>query len=98
MNDVCTGVSNLHFPFNACSGADTGARQIELGGLEAGDLQIEVEIDLGERLQFDRQEVPIPARTLRELIVGNYVGAHLGVGEVLELEGGVCLPKIPSAP
>lgn len=61
--------------------------EIDLGGLEADHLQVEVEVHLGQALQLDREQVLVPASKLGEAVVGDHEGADLGLGEVLELEG-----------
>jgi hypothetical protein len=61
--------------------------EIDLGGLEADHLEVEVEVHLGQALQLDREQVLVPAGKLGEPVVGDHVGADLGLGEVLELEG-----------
>ena len=59
-------------------------QNVDLGGLEAGDGQIEVEVKRGEALQLERQQLMVPAGVLGELVVGEDVGANLGLCQVLE--------------
>jgi hypothetical protein len=63
-------------------------QEIDLGRLESDHGEIEVEVDLGEALQLDREEVFVPACILGESVVGDDVGPDLGLGKVFELEGG----------
>ena len=53
---------------------------VDLGGLEAGQFDLEIEID--QRLQLDRKDLPIPARLLGQAVVGQNIGAFFGVAEV----------------
>jgi hypothetical protein len=39
-------------------------------------------------LQLDRQDLAVPARFLRELVVGQDVGALLRIGEMLDTQCG----------
>ena len=50
--------------------------EVDLGGLEAGQLDLEVQVDQG--LQLDRQDLPVPAGFLGQPIVGKDIGALLG--------------------
>jgi hypothetical protein len=59
---------------------------VDLGGGEAGELDVELDVD--EALQLDRQQIPVPAGIERELIVGQYVGTSLRRIEVGEAHGG----------
>ena len=80
--EVFVGVGRVApFLFSCCSD-----QQIDLGCREARHVEVEVEVDLREFLELDRQQIPIPARAFRELIVRDHVGADLILGEVLELE------------
>lgn len=54
--------------------------QIDLGEAEAGELDIEFQVD--QPLQFDCEDVAIPARVKRELVVGEDIGAPLGLCEM----------------
>src|SRR5262249_18954946 len=56
--------------------------QLDLGHLEAGELDVEVHVDEG--LQLDRQNFPIPACLLRNSVVRQYVRTLVGVTEMLE--------------
>ena len=55
-------------------------KEIDLGGLEARQLDLEVEVDQG--LQLDRQDLPVPAGLLGQSVVGKDVGPLLGLREV----------------
>ena len=52
------------------------------GVLEPDRLEIKIEVD--ERLQLDRQDLAVPAGVLRELVVGQDVGALVGFAEMRE--------------
>src|SRR5262245_63987884 len=54
--------------------------QIDLGEREASNLDIEFEVDEG--LQFDRQYLTVPAGIQGELVVGNDIGPALSCIEV----------------
>ena len=60
--------------------------EIQLGGLEAGDLQIEIELELGKRLELDRQDLAIPAGQLGQPVVGDHIGPALGLREMVEFD------------
>lgn len=65
----------------------TGAvveQQIEFGGLEASDFQIEVEIHVGESLKFDSQNLAVPASELGQAVIGDDICAPLGRREVAQ--------------
>ena len=53
---------------------------VDFGEGEAGEF--DVELHLNEGLEFDRQDIAIPAGVLRKLVVGDHIGAALGLGEV----------------
>jgi hypothetical protein len=50
--------------------------KVNLGQREAGDLDIEIEIDEG--LEFDREHFPVPAGIQRKLVVGDDISPALG--------------------
>ena len=50
-------------------------QQIDLGERKAGDLDVKVDVD--ERLQLDREHLAVPAGVQRELVVGDNVGPAL---------------------
>jgi hypothetical protein len=52
-------------------------QDVDLGGLETRNGHIKIEIDAGQVLQLDGEDVPIPPRLLGELVVGEDVGALL---------------------
>ena len=51
---------------------------------EAGELDVELEID--QTLQLDREDLPVPAGVERELVVGKHVGAALGGAQVRQAQ------------
>ena len=59
--------------------------EIDIGGLEAGQLNLEVEID--QRLELDGENFPIPPRLLSQAIVREDVRTLRRLGEVGELHG-----------
>src|ERR1700722_1504188 len=59
--------------------------QIDLGGLEARQLDFEVKIDQG--LQLDRQDVTVPAGFLGQAVAGKDVRAFLGLRQVGQPHG-----------
>ena len=59
--------------------------KVDLGGLEARQLDLEVEVDQG--LQLDRQDLPVPASLLGQPVVGKDVGPLLCFREVGEPNG-----------
>ena len=54
--------------------------------LKAGDRHVEVDDDLGQVLQFDREDLGVPAGSRGELVVGQDIGALLVVAEMLDAE------------
>ena len=50
-------------------------QQIDLGEREAGDLHVEFQIDEG--LQFDREQLAVPAGVQGQLVVGDDIGPAL---------------------
>src|SRR6516225_9159690 len=60
--------------------------EIDLGHFKAGDFNLEVHVD--ESLQLDRQDLAVPTRFLRELVVGQDVCALLCVAEMLDPQRG----------
>jgi hypothetical protein len=59
---------------------------VDLGCLETGYGDVEVEIELQEALKLDGEQLAVPARVFGELVVGDDIGANLGVREVLEAD------------
>jgi hypothetical protein len=59
-------------------------QEINLRGLESDHLEVKAEIELGQVLELESKEVSVPAGVLGELVVGDYVGADLRLGEMLE--------------
>ena len=54
--------------------------EVDLGEREAGELDVELEIDEG--LQLDREDIAVPAGVQRELVVGDHVGPALRRAQV----------------
>ncbi len=61
--------------------------EVDLGDLEAGDGEVELGRELEQRLELDGQDLFIPARLLGEPVVGDHVGALLGLAHVREADG-----------
>ena len=57
----------------------------EFGGLVTGDGDIIIEFD--QALKLDGEQLAVPARVFGKLIVGDDIGADLGLGQVLEANG-----------
>jgi hypothetical protein len=55
-------------------------QQVNLSDFEAGELDVEVEVEQG--LQLDGEDTTIPAGPLGQAIVSNDIGALLGLGEM----------------
>lgn len=58
--------------------------EVDLAGGEAGEREVEVEVR--QLLEFDRQQRIVPAGQLRELVVGDDIGTPLGLAQVLEAD------------
>src|SRR5262249_31711119 len=56
--------------------------EIDFGHFEAGQLNLEVHVD--ESLQLNRQDLSVPTRFLRQLVVGQDVSTLLFVAEMLD--------------
>src|SRR5215831_17700876 len=56
--------------------------EIDLGHFEAGQLDLEVHVD--ESLQLNRQDLSVPTRFRRQLVVGQDVSTLLFVAEMLD--------------
>src|SRR5215831_12505612 len=59
--------------------------EIDLGHFEAGQLELEVHVD--ESLQLNRQDLAVPTRFLRQLVVGQDVSTLLFIAEMLDPQG-----------
>jgi hypothetical protein len=68
------------------SGRTTGSRRSR--GVEAGQLEVDVDIDGDEVLELDLEQIRIPGRVLRQPVVRQPVGAELGLREVLDADDG----------
>ena len=62
-------------------------QEVDLGRLEAGDLDFEVELDFGQVLELDREQGLVPAGKLREAIVGDDIGPLLIFGQMIDKKG-----------
>jgi hypothetical protein len=62
--------------------------EIDLRGVEAGNLDGKIEIHLGQRLQLFRQQVGIPRCQLGESVIGQSIGPFLRFTEVLDPNAG----------
>ena len=60
--------------------------QIDLGRLEAGRLDLEIEGYVGKLLQNNRDFATVPARAIRQLVISKHVGFGLLLAEVLETD------------
>src|SRR5207302_10162702 len=63
-----------------------GNPQVDLGHLETGDLDVEVETEQGEILELLRQQPVVPDRDLGEAVVGDPEGAGLRRCQVIEAQ------------
>ena len=61
--------------------------EVDLGELKTGDGEVELRRELEQRLELDGQDLFIPARLLSEPVVGDHVGALLGLAHVREADG-----------
>ena len=57
-------------------------REVDLGETEAGDRHIETQVD--QALEFDREDLAVPASIQRELVVGEDIGPSFGLGQMRE--------------
>ena len=64
--------------------------EVDFGEAEPGQLDIELEVD--QRLQLDGEDLLVPPGIERELVVGQHVGAPLGLGEMRQRDGRHRLP------
>ena len=74
---------NLVFPLRRFGSLD---EKIDLGHLKSGRRHIELDGDLDQMLQFDRENIGIPAGSRRQLIVSQDVRAFLVVAEMLDAD------------
>lgn len=63
-------------------------QQVDLGRLEAGDLEIEVQVHLRKGLKLNRENFAIPARQLGQAVVGDDVGPPLGFAQMRQFDDG----------
>ena len=61
-------------------------QQIDLGHLEAGDLQVEIRGEVGEFAQLLAEQPVVPTGDFGQAIVGDHEGARLGVADVLQAD------------
>ena len=69
-------------------GSDGRQEVVELGDREAGDPNVEVEVRGHQRPQLCGEQVLVPAGIEREFVVGEDIGALLGLAQVLDLQTG----------
>ena len=69
-NLVCPGVDGAIQPVD---------QAIDLHRLEAGDGDIEFDLDLAQELQLMAQDLHVPASVLRQLVIGQGVGSLLSI-------------------
>ena len=80
----CAGV-DLRDPVGIVAGLGGAEDQaVDLRRVETDDLDIEVELDLGERLELYRQQFLIPTGQLGQAVVGDDVRLDLCFGEVAQ--------------
>src|SRR5438552_8079789 len=63
--------------------------EVDLGSIESGQLDLEIEVD--EPLQLEAQELSIPARLLRQFVVGQDVRTHIGFAQMRETHSRYCI-------
>ena len=63
--------------------------EVDLRHLEPGQFDIDLELD--QPLQFDRQQLLVPAGLLGELVVGQDIGALIGLAQVRQPAGRHCV-------
>ena len=73
-------------------------QQVDLARLKAGDLDIEIQVDLGEMLELDGEKLFIPAGELGQPVVGQDIGPLLGFGQVVEPNGLPAPGRVPWPP
>jgi hypothetical protein len=81
---------NLRLPIGGIIGrllVRTVGQQIDFRGLEAGDLNVELEVEARQVLELDRQDFPIPPGIEGELVVGDDVSPFLRLAEMLDPNG-----------
>ena len=54
--------------------------EVDLRHLEPGQFDIDVELD--QPLQLNRQQLPVPSGLLGKLVVGQHIGALIGIAQV----------------
>ena len=59
-------------------------QKIQLGGIEPGDLRIEVQVQGSQTLQLDLEDLPVPASQLGQPIIGDHIGPALGIGHMVQ--------------
>lgn len=70
-----------------CGLLKVGDQDVDLRSLEARHLDVEVQIEHGQRLQLQGQEVLVPAGQLGQSVVGDEVSADLCLAHVRETDG-----------
>ena len=90
--DLCNGRSGIRqrdvlFRNIRCFLIELADQDVDLGGLEAGEGNIEIEIDRQQFLQLDGQDFPVPAGKFRKAVVGDDIGADLFFRQIRKAEG-----------
>jgi hypothetical protein len=62
-------------------------QKIELGGVEPGDLHIELQFQGSQILQLDLEDLLVPASQLGQPIVGDHIGPALGIRQMVQPNG-----------
>jgi hypothetical protein len=70
---------------NGCR-AKLADQDVDLRHRKAGDRHLEVEVEFGEILKVDRQQLPVPAGLFGDAVVCNHIGADLGLAHVCETD------------
>ena len=93
LGDRRTGRMFGHLIFRPARHAGRFARflqdEVDLRHLESGQFDIDLELD--QPLQLNRQQLPVPAGLLGEPVVGQDVGALIGVAQVRQPACGHCV-------
>ena len=72
-------------------------RQVDLGHPETGDLQAEIEGELGKFAQLLAEQTVVPVGNFGQAVVGDHEGAGLGLAQVIEADGrDFGVPKLPA--
>ncbi len=69
-------------PGIACWAVETFDQEVDLAGLEARDLDVEVDLDLAQILELAGEQLRVPARVLGQLVVGQGERPFLGLAQM----------------